>query len=87
VTDEELQRARNGYEMAFVDGLQSIPHRARLLNTYQSELGDPGYVQRDLDRYRKATAQDLLSTAKKVLQPNAFIVLDVVPRGKAGGAQ
>ena len=89
VTDEELKRARNGYEMAFVDGLQSIPHRARLLNTYQSQLGDPGYVQRDLDRYRKATAQDLLSTANKVLQPNAFIVLDVVPRpqGKAGGAQ
>ncbi len=87
VTDEELKRARNGYEMAFVDGLQSIPHRARLLNTYQSELGDPGFVQRDLDRYRKATPQDLLDTAKRVLQPNAFIVLDVVPRGKTGGAQ
>jgi predicted Zn-dependent peptidase len=87
VTDEELKRARNGYEMAFVEGLQSIPHRARLLNTYQSQLGDPGFVQRDLDRYRKATAQDLLDTAKKVLQPNAFIVLNVVPRGKAGGAQ
>jgi predicted Zn-dependent peptidase len=87
VTDEELQRARNGYEMGFIDGLQSIPHRARLLNTYQSELGDPGYVQRDLDRYRKATAQDLLNTAKRVLQPNAFIVLEVVPREKAGGAQ
>lgn len=87
VTDEELKRAKNGYEMAFAEGLQSIPHRARLLNTYQSELGDPGYVQRDLDRYRKATAQDLLSTAKRVLQPNAFVVLDIVPRGKAGGAQ
>jgi predicted Zn-dependent peptidase len=89
VTDEELKRARNGYEMAFVDGLQSIPHRARLLNTYQSELGDPGFVQRDLDRYRNATAKDLMNTAKKVLQPNAFIVLDVVPRprGQAGGAQ
>lgn len=84
VSDEELQRAKNGYEMAFADGLQSIPHRARLLNTYQSQLGDPGYVQRDLDRYRKATAQDLLNTAKRVLQPNAFIVLNVVPRGKAG---
>jgi zinc protease len=87
VTDEELKRARNGYEMAFADGLQSIPHRARLLNTYQSALGDPGYVQKDLDRYRNATAQDLLNTARRVLLPNAFIVLDVVPRGKAGGAQ
>ncbi len=87
VTDEELQRAKNGYEMAFADGLQSIPQRARLLNTYQAQLGDPGYVQRDLDRYRKATAQDLMSTAKRVLQPDKYVVLDVVPRGKAGGAQ
>ncbi len=87
VTDEELLRAKNGYEMAFADGLQSIPQRARLLNTYQAQLGDPGYVQRDLDRYRKATAQDLMSTAKRVLQPDKYVVLDVVPRGKAGGAQ
>ncbi len=89
VTEEELRRAKNGYEMAFVDGLQSIPTRARILNSYQAELGDPGYVQKDLDRYRKATAQDLLSTAKRVLQPNAFVVLDIVPRqgGKAGGAR
>ena len=83
VTVEELERARNGYEMAFVDRLQSIPARASLLNTYQVEVGDPGYVQRDLDRYRKATAQDLLAFARKVLVPDAMVVLTTVP--KKGG--
>lgn len=86
VSAEELRRAQNGYEMAFVEGLQSVPHRARLLNTYQTAVGDPGYVQKDLDRYRNATAQALQDTAKRVLLPNAFVVLNVVPRGKAGGA-
>ena len=80
VTAEELERARNGYEMAFVDRLQSIPARASLLNTYQVEVGDPGYVQRDLDRYRKATAQDLLAYAKKVLVPDAMVVLTTIPK-------
>jgi predicted Zn-dependent peptidase len=80
VTVEELERARNGYEMAFVDRLQSIPARASLLNTYQVEVGDPGYVQRDLDRYRKATAQDLLAFARKVLVPDAMVVLTTVPK-------
>ncbi|HEY3815574.1 MAG TPA: pitrilysin family protein [Polyangiaceae bacterium] len=80
VTAEELERARNEYEMAFVDRLQSIPARASLLNMYQIEVGDPGYVQRDLDRYRKATAQDLVTYARKVLVPDAMVVLTTVPQ-------
>ena len=80
VSAEELDRARNAYEMAFVDGLQSIERRASLLNAYQAEVGDPGYVQRDLDRYRKATAQELQAYAKKILVPDAVVVLTIVPR-------
>lgn len=83
VSEEELDRARNEYEMAFVDGLQSIPERASLLNMYETELGDPGYVQRDLERYRKATVQDLHAYAKKVLAPDAVAVLTIVPRKEA----
>jgi predicted Zn-dependent peptidase len=80
VTAEELDRARNTYEQGFVDGLQSISARAELLNRYQVAVGDPGYVQKDLDRYRKATAADLQGTAKKVLLPDAVVVLTIVPK-------
>jgi predicted Zn-dependent peptidase len=82
VTGEELERARSDYEMGFVDHLQSLPARASLMNLYQTELGDPGYVQRDLDRYRKATALELQSYAKRVLLPDAVVVLTIVPRSK-----
>jgi zinc protease len=83
VTVEELERARNSYEMEFVDRLQGIPERASLLNMYQAETGDPGYVQHDLDRYRHATDKDLLSYAKKVLVPDAVVVLTIVPKKEA----
>jgi zinc protease len=83
ITAEELERARNGYEMEFVDRLQSIAERASLLNMYQAEVGDPGYVQRDLERYRRATAQDVLANAKKVFLPEAMVVLTIVPRKEA----
>jgi zinc protease len=83
VTTEELERARNTYEMEFVDRLQGIEERASLLNGYQAETGDPGYVQRDLDRYRHATEKDLLAYAKKVLAPDALVVLTIVPRKEA----
>jgi zinc protease len=80
VAGEELDRARNEFEMSFVDRLQGIPARASLLNMYQAEVGDPGFVQRDLDRYRRATAADLMAYAKKVLVPDALVVMTIVPR-------
>jgi predicted Zn-dependent peptidase len=83
VTAEELTRARNDYEMAFVERLQSVPERASLLNLYQVDLGDPGSAQRDLDRYRRATAEDLLAVAKRVLLPDAVVVLTTVPKKEA----
>jgi predicted Zn-dependent peptidase len=83
VSGEELERARNTYEMAFVDRLQSVEERASLLNMYQAETGDPGFVQRDLDRYRRATDKDLLAYAKKVLVPDAVVVLTIVPKKEA----
>jgi zinc protease len=86
VSSEEIERARNGYEMEFVDRLQVVAERASLLNMYEAERGDPGYVQRDLDRYRHATAGEMLSYAKRVLIPDAVVVLTTVPR-KEGGAR
>jgi predicted Zn-dependent peptidase len=83
VTSEELDRARNTYEMEFVDRLQSVEERASLLNMYQAETGDPGFVQHDLDRYRHATEKDMLACAKKVLLPDAAVVLTIVPRKEA----
>ena len=83
VSTQELERVRNGFETTFVEGLQSIETRAALLNLYQTELGDPGYVQRDLDRYRHATADDLMKYAKKVLLPGAMVVLTIVPNRQA----
>jgi len=96
VSAEELDRARNEYEQGFVDGLQGTERRASLLNAYQAAVGDPGYVQHDLDRYRKATAADLQAVAKKVLLPDAVVVLTIVPKqapapdaaaGKKGGGR
>jgi len=78
-TEEELARAKNQIRFDFVDRLQSIEARARLLNMYWGEKGDPGYVQEDLARYERASADDVLAQAKKTLTPGSRVVLTVVP--------
>ena len=67
-------------ESGFVRRLESVRERASLLNMYQAELGDPGYAQRDLDRYRQATSEGIRAMAAKVLDPKARVIIRVIPK-------
>jgi predicted Zn-dependent peptidase len=82
-TEDELKRAKNQIAFDFVERLQSLDSRARLLNTYWAEKGDPGYVNQDRERYERATAADVLGWAQKTLTPGARVVIRVVPEGGA----
>jgi predicted Zn-dependent peptidase len=84
--DEELTRAKNAFETSFVTRLESVRERAAILNEYEATVGDPGYVQKDLDRYRSASAEGIRSIAARVLDPNARVVITVVPKGQGKGA-
>jgi predicted Zn-dependent peptidase len=79
ISDDELTRAKNLVETGFVTRLESVRERASLLNMYQAELKDPGYTQKDLERYRTATKEGIRDMAAKVLDPNARVILRVVP--------
>jgi zinc protease len=82
MSDDELVRAKNLVETGFVTRLESVRERASLLNMYQAELKDPGFAPKDLERYRAATKDGIRDTAKTYLDPNARVVLRVVPAKK-----
>ena len=81
----ELERCLAQAEAHFLFRLQTVGGfggKSDQLNAYNVFLGDPGYFGRDLDRYRNASADGLRSAAITYLQPNARVVLSVVPRGR-----
>ncbi|MDB4940680.1 MAG: protease, insulinase family/protease, insulinase family [Labilithrix sp.] len=82
LADEELERVKNQVETAFVVRLESVRERASLLNMYQAEVKDPGYADKDLERYRRATKDQIRTVAEKILVPNARVQLRVVPKKK-----
>ncbi len=82
IAADELVRAKNLVETGFVTRLESVRERASLLNMYQSELGDPGYAQKDLERYRGSTKEGLRDTAAKYLPANARVIVRVVSAAK-----
>ena len=84
-TAPELERCLAQAEAHFLFRLQTVGGfggKSDQLNAYNVFLGDPAYFERDLLRYRSATAGALRSAAIKYLQPASRIVLSVVPRGR-----
>jgi predicted Zn-dependent peptidase len=81
VKPDELERAKNIIETGFVDRLQGARDRAALLNEYQAEVGDPGFAQKDIDRYRSATADGVKNAAAAYLPANARVILHIIPKG------
>src|SRR5690606_2239935 len=65
LAEDELVRAKNLVETAFVTQLESVRHRAALLAMYQSERKDPGWAPKDLERYRAATKEAVRDVAAK----------------------
>ena len=80
VRAEELARAKNQVETAFVERLQSVRERASILNGYEASVGDPGHADADLGRYRAATAEGIRDVVRRTLDPKARVILTVVPK-------
>lgn len=79
-TSRELEQARNMIEASFLNRIESVGRKADQLNSYYFLLGEPDAFQRDLDRYRAVTAEDVKRVVAKYLTgPRATI--SVVPQG------
>ena len=85
-TAVEMERCRAQAESQFVYRLQTVGGfggKGDQLNAYNVFLGEPGYFDRDLARYRGASAAALQRAASECLRLEARVILSVVPRGRA----
>jgi len=84
-TPAEMERCFAQAEAHFVYRLQTVGGfggKSDQLNAYNVFLGDPGYFDRDLDRYRAVTPSAMQRAAATWLRPSARILLSVVPKGR-----
>ena len=79
---EELQRVVTSLETQFVRSLETVGGKAEQLNAYMYYAGDPGYVEKDLARYRALTPADVQRVAREYLAGKNRVVVSIVPTGK-----
>ena len=80
--DAEVTRARSAHEAAFLRRLESVLGRSITLATYAVQAKDPGFLAKDLARYRAVTAAQIKAVTAKYLGPNAHVTLTIRPGKK-----
>ena len=82
VTEAELERAKRKLlagKLREVERIGGFGGKADLLNAYQMYAGDPGFLPKDLARYRAVTTEDVKAFANKYLPDDHRLILNVVP--------
>lgn len=83
-TAEEITRALNTRESAYVFGLQTVQGKADQLNEYATYRSEPDFFAKDLDRFRQVMPQDIQRVANQYLTDKRLI-LTVTPKAAANG--
>jgi len=81
----EMERALAQAEAHFIFRLQTVGGfggKSDQLNAYNVFLGDPGFFDRDLARYRRVTPDALRRAAGDWLRADRRVALSVVPHGR-----
>jgi zinc protease len=84
-TPAEMERCLAQAEANFIYRLQTVGGfggKSDQLNAYNVFVGDPGFFDRDLDRYRHAAPASMQRVARQWLRPAQCVSLSVVPKGR-----
>lgn len=80
-TEKEVERARNTIETAMLSQVEKVGGHglANLLNKYNQYTGDPGYLAKDIERYRQVTPAGIKRAVDEYLKNQARVVVYGVP--------
>ncbi len=81
IDEKEVQTSINNRESSLTNTLATVLGKANSLATYFTFTGDPNNINKEFDRYKGITPNEVLSVARKFLGGKK-VALSVVPEGK-----
>jgi len=79
VEPEELDRAKARLELGLLQSLETTSGKAEQIGFYDTVLGDPSAAFRRLERYRRVTAGELRTAARRYFVDTARTIIRVLP--------
>lgn len=83
ITDRDIERIKAQSEMSFYQGITSILGKSFQLASYNTTLGNPGYIQQDLANIKAVTKEDVMNAYGKYIKGKPFVITSFVPKGSA----
>jgi zinc protease len=83
-TDAELGRAVSAYKKGFYGRVEAVQSRADTLASYFQHTGRADYLDQDLKRYVDASPASVHDAARRYLNLQQFVRLDIIPGKKEG---
>lgn len=80
IADDELRRAKLFLLSMKIWELENLQARANLLQSYHHFTGNPGYLEQDLDRYRRAEADTVRQIAERALRKPQRVEVITFPK-------
>ncbi len=84
---ERIKRNIVADQLRAIERLGGFGGKADILNSYETYVGDPGYLAKDLARYRAVTADDVKAFANKYLRDDRRLELTSNPAPKTASAK
>jgi zinc protease len=81
VATEELDRAKSRLELGLLQSLETTSGKAEQIGFYDTVLGDPAAAFRRLERYRRVTAGEIRTAARRYFVESARTIIRVLPEG------
>lgn len=82
VNDDDINKFIASYESSELNSLQSVSNKGSKLAYYQTFTGTPNYIQKDMERYKKVTKDDVMRVYNTYIKNKYSVILSVVPKGK-----
>jgi zinc protease len=87
VAAEELDRAKARLELGLLQSLETTSGKAEQIGFYDTVLGDAGAAFRRLERYRRITAGDVRTAARRYLVPVSRTIIRVLPEASTSARE
>ncbi len=83
VTDEDLKSFKAKFESNTINSLSSVKGKGSQLAAYQTYLGNPNQIKKDIARYNQITKEDVMRVYNKYIKNKPAVYLSVYPKGKS----
>ncbi|HSN59888.1 MAG TPA: insulinase family protein, partial [Ferruginibacter sp.] len=82
VSDEDIQKFKRQYESRTINRLASVSGKVSQLAAYETYLGTPNMIGKELRMYQAVTKEDVMRVYNKYIKNQNRLVVSALPKGK-----